>query len=243
MKKILLSLSCLLFLNSCITKIALKSIGIWDTSATEKHLHNGDKELVFLGMHHIGKQEFYDDVKKKVDSLHKLGFVIFYEKVIPAPGIDSLKKDSLLRKFRKVVGVLQVNGYLNKEDGTFMGKKHSFVKDLVNQPFGKAIGLDSLVDKRVDAYLDKLIEAYELTYKTIELSPCDFTTTLKEKYNCGKLKNKEGHDFLLIDYRNNLIVNAIIESPGKKIALMYGKKHLEGIFSLLKTKDPKWQLE
>lgn len=243
MKKMLCSLPLLLGLNSCITNFVLKRMGVWDTSATEKHLQNGDKELVFLGMHHVGKQEFYDDVKRKLDSLHKLGFVVFYEKVTPSAGIDSLNKDSLFRKFRKVVGVLQVNGYLNKEDGTLMGKKYSFVKELVNQPIGKAIGLDSLVDKRVDAYMDELIEKYELKYNTIVLSECDLKTPLKQKYTCGKIKNKEGHDFLVMNYRNNLIVNAIVESPNKKIVLMYGKKHLEGIVSVLKTKDPKWQLE
>jgi hypothetical protein len=52
--------------------MAYRYIGVFDKEAKEKRISNEKKELVFIPMHHVGKKEFYDDVKKKIDSLHQL---------------------------------------------------------------------------------------------------------------------------------------------------------------------------
>ncbi len=82
MKKITI-LSVLIFaicsLSSCIQKILLKKVGAFDKSATTKEITNGDKTIVFVPMHHVGKQEFYNDVRQKIDSLQKNGYIIYYE--------------------------------------------------------------------------------------------------------------------------------------------------------------------
>ena len=52
-------------------KWRLKNAGIFDNRISVRKLSNDKKDLVFMPMHHIGKQAFYDDVKSQIDSLHK----------------------------------------------------------------------------------------------------------------------------------------------------------------------------
>jgi len=188
-------------------------------------------------MHHIGRQAFYDDVKQQIDSLHRIGYVVYYELVTTPQSIDSSVKDTLLRKFRKIVGQYSAGGYL-KKDGLLAGKKYKFLKELVNQPKDHSIGLDAAIDMNVDAFLNDLVNAYENKYSKIILEPCDFDTGLNDEYNCTKINNEAGRNFFLKDYRNDFITNRIINSPDNKIVLLYGKNHYYGILNNLLQKIP-----
>jgi hypothetical protein len=241
LKKYLLLFAASLALQSCLTKMALRYIGALDKEAKEKRISNEKKELVFIPMHHVGKPEFYDHVKRKIDSLHQLGYVVFYEQVIPSPQINKQSIDISYRKYRKIVGSLHVKGYLNEAEGTVLGRKMRVAKQLVNQPFGKAIGLDSTIDLRVDAYLQELIENYENKYDLVQLTDCDFKTAFTEKYKCEKIKNKEALTYFTRVYRNQLIADKILASTYTKIVLLYGANHYEGILSNLKKADTTWQ--
>jgi hypothetical protein len=192
-------------------------------------------------MHHIGKPAFYEDVKRKLDSLHQLGYVVFYEKIVHTPGTDSATKDSLNRKYRKIMGSLYSAGYLNSAEGTILGKKYSFAKQLVNQPFGATIGIDTNRDRRVDAFIGDLIASFERNFFLVQLTPCDFSTPLKEKYECEKIKNKEARNYFTKHYRNKYIADEINKAPNNKIVLLYGEYHYEGILDSLKNINQLWR--
>ena len=81
MKKILISLT-IIILTSCKSYIAnyyFKSVGVYDNEIKLEKLSNNEKEIVLFGMHHIGKKEFYNDVKTKVDSLIKKDYLFYIE--------------------------------------------------------------------------------------------------------------------------------------------------------------------
>jgi len=218
----------------------LKSKGVFDDKVSVIKLANDNKELVFIPMHHIGKQAFYDDVKYHIDSLRRVGYIVYYELVTLPPAFDSLTKDTLVRKFRKIVGNLSANGYISK-DSLLFGKKYKFLKELVNQPKDKTIGLDTSADSNVDVFLHDLIKAYEDKYSKVILQQCDFDTGLKDIYQCEKIKNKEARNFLLKEYRDEMIAERIMNSTDKKIILMYGENHYRGIFDNLRKIDLGWR--
>ena len=56
-----------------------KHKGIYDESIHLETLENDDKEIIFFPIHHLGRDLFYKDVKKKVDSLKKEGYYFFKE--------------------------------------------------------------------------------------------------------------------------------------------------------------------
>lgn len=46
---------------------------------------------------------------------------------------------------------------------------------------------------------------------------------------------------IILDKRNDLLVESIITSPIPNIYIHYGALHYEGVFTRLKEKDPRWQ--
>ena len=120
-------------LSSCFTKIALNSMGVFDKEVSKKYISNGNKNLVFFEMHHVGKQEFYNDVKHDLDSLLGKGYILFFEGVGLNKPKDSLTMDTLFRKVRKITGMdmnalSKNNGYLDTINNKFAGKKTSLIK-------------------------------------------------------------------------------------------------------------------
>lgn len=115
MKKSILFVTILILLfTSCKSYLInnyFKSIGVYDDKIRLEKLTVGDKEIVLFGMHHIGKNEFYEDVKSKIDSLKKQDY-LFYTEGIKSNfvGKNKLsKQDSIViidiaYKFRKISG-------------------------------------------------------------------------------------------------------------------------------------------
>lgn len=239
-----LFLTCLFF-SSCY-RIILGSVGVLDSSASFKKASSADKEIVFIPMHHVGKQSFYEDVKNSIDSLRKEGFVFYYEGVKYSKIRDSLRNDTLAMKLRHVIGLdmrtlsLQ-GGYIDTLDGTIAGLKNGIAEryKLVNQP--KYSLYDTTVDRRVDAYLSDLMATFEEKYGKLLLTACDFNTKPTDKYKCKKTSSKEEKMFLMLLYRNDLITKEILKDSHSKIVLVYGAKHFDGILKNLQQHDSTWK--
>ncbi|MBC7536461.1 MAG: hypothetical protein H7258_12285 [Ferruginibacter sp.] len=249
MKKLIISVITIfmvVFLSSCY-QMVFKSLGVLSDSAHVLEARNTQKQIVYIPMHHIGKRTFYNDVKTKIDSLRKLGFVFYYEGVVFSKENDSLKNDTIAMKLRKITGVdframhLQ-GGYIDTLTNKVMGVKIKSIDkyDLVNQPKGPFY-FDTLSDRKVDVYLSDALPALEEKFGRIILNECDFKTGSNEKYTCKKYKKKGGKKFLTLDYRNDFIANQIINDNHTKIAMIYGAKHFEGILKQLKIRDSTWK--
>ncbi len=131
MKKITLSLI-LLITSSCVSLIlnsALNDMGAFDEKVKIDNLSNGNKEIAFINMHHIGRKEFFNDVSAKVDSLQEQNYLIFYESVIEDKNRDSLLKDENRRKIRKIIGFIPEQ-HLDTVNNNVFGKyKYSGAKN------------------------------------------------------------------------------------------------------------------
>ena len=177
-------------------------------------------------MHHFGTNNFYSDVMKKVDSLKKMGYYFYTEKV----NMNSEKKD--LMKFRKIIGIGLPNGSYEKiMDSIILEKKLKMKNEIAFQPDYSFWKLNSDNSNNVDATIHDLVSFYESKYGEVKLEDCDFASpNVTNSTKCGKKKNyKKEYDEVVLDYRNNLIVNNIVVEPKQKIALIYGAGHYEGV--------------
>ena len=228
MKNITLSFLLLILFVSCkatLFNLALEKTGVYDDSISLSKMSNDEREIIFFPIHHIGTELFYVDVKNKVDSLENIGYYFYLEKV----GADK-KRDTILRKFKKINGLaFNQNGYTDNIDSLFKSKFKA-KKDITNQPTYKKLGVDSISSKVVDVTIGNIITYYENKYHKILLEPCDFETTLFEESTCeDKKMNKEIRQDVIVNYRNQVVIKEIISDPKKKIAIIYGKDHYEGI--------------
>ena len=227
--------------------IVFSALGVLDKSPTLKRMNNSVKETIFIPMHHIGKQGFYDDVKNKVDSLRKIGYSIYYEGIKFSKDNDSLKNDTLAMKLRKINGVdfraMKSNGgYIDTLNNTLMGIKIKAISrhKLRNQPRARNF-FDTGVDRRVDVYLSDAVSAFERKYGIIVLNDCDFNKKPGVKYDCGNYNGKGDKKFITEKFRNEFIAGEIIKDTHSKIVLVYGSKHYQGILTELQKQDPTWK--
>ncbi|MEO7524164.1 MAG: hypothetical protein ABIT58_08725 [Ferruginibacter sp.] len=235
------------YLSSCY-RIAFSKVGAFQKSASPIKISNAKKDVVFIPMHHVGKKEFYDDVKRIADSLQNLGYVFYYEAVKISPVKDSLSADTLRRKMRKVIGndvfSAKVNGgYIDTVNHTFLHKKLKIIRkeNLVNQPPFIRMNIDTAKGRWGDAYLSDMIPAFEKKFGNIALSDCDFSTALDAKYKCSKHKGKEEKNFLLVEYRNECVATKMMNNPDDKIAVIYGAMHFDGVLKMLQQYDSTWK--
>jgi hypothetical protein len=244
----LLLITQLLF-TSCLRKMALKYVGVYDTALTPKKISNNEKEIVFLGMHHLGKHEFYDNAIEQLNTLKKEGYYVYYEGVIIDSTSDPLLIDTAYLKFRSLTGfdfsVMKKNkGYINTENSVSLlpDKKLNKIiqkEKFINQPADLVVPKESNSGKKVDANLIDLIEQYEKKYGTISLTQYDKNTPLGTTFDRTKKQSitQTQHNYLILDIRNIVLAVEILQSTHKKIAIVYGKAHYKGLLKLLKDAD------
>ncbi|MFG0835290.1 hypothetical protein ACF8OI_17430 [Aeromonas bivalvium] len=61
-------------------------------------------------------------------------------------------------------------------------------------------------------------------------------------YTSHKDEKSGNLDPLILDFRNQQLVNKILNDSNNKIFITYGANHFSGIFDLLKQKDPSWTI-
>lgn len=239
MKKVILFSILYFTILSCTSQIfnyALQKQGIYDDSVSVKKIKYKEKEIIFLPMHHIGTEKFYTHVNDKIDSLRKLNYFFFTEKVDTK---NSEKSD--LMKLRKIIGFALPNeGYEKILDSILTEKKIVLKTKIVFQPNYSEWKLDDNNSKNTDATVRELINYYESEYGEIRLEECDLAVTdVSNSTKCKKNKHAGAYETLVLNYRNNLIANAIKNDSRQKIALIYGAGHYEGVKKILDSLDKK----
>lgn len=234
------------YLIACILAIVLcscaKSVLSWKGNMMNKkyaydRFSNGDKMVAYIGVMHINSNEYYQKIKKDIDSLRAVGYSIMYEGVLNHKTPQNKEQQELLsKKLRKILG-FHATTYIdsaNQDMSTFN------VKGFVNQTLENT-GIDKNTDYLADLSVDKLLTLYEESKGPIILTKCDLETKLGDKYNCSK-KNKENYKYLVLTLRNEHLANTVLAHQNNKIAILYGDLHKYGLLHNLKQHDPKWKL-
>ena len=175
--KITLGLFIILSITSC-NSFWLKYSGVLDEKTELKVISNGQKNIAYLPLHHIGRKEYYDEM-------------------VTTDLKDSLEYIDYAKKFRKIQGGFGAgNGYLDTINNKIYGNiKYDEKYKMRNQPKFFEIGVDSLSAINADVKLEELISAFEKRNGTIKLNECDLKTGLKSEYTCETLNKKLKKDF------------------------------------------------
>ena len=242
MKKLSLLLFTALLLGSCASKIvdvALKKTGVLDSKVTLKTLTYKDKKIVFAEMMHLGKAEFYKDVKFKVDSLENEGYFVFYEGLYLRKSDRVIKENDTINylKFRKILNLDPLIEYSKIKPLSEYVSKY----DLIDQPDYADLGLTPENSQSVDLPVKVLINEFEKEKGSVILNDCDYKIPLgSENYTCETVNNEDKKFFrkeIIENKRNVNLVNKVIATTKKKILILYGKKHYNPVDKLLKEQS------
>ena len=190
-----------------------------------------DKEIILVPIVHYGKETFYNNLKDSITIWKSKDYTICYEQVKAnrsSMELDSASYDIMLMKWRKIRG-----GFTNwnKRAETLDEK----FKDCIPQPKYKELGVDSL-DVNVDVALIELVRELEMSFGEIRLDSCDYSTHLDSTYACGE-RFKVNFTPVIIDYRNEQVVEKLKNLDSAKLVLLFGAAHIPGIKRLLKETE------
>jgi hypothetical protein len=227
------------------TKLIFNSV--FSPQAEEIKLLNtsSNAEIVFIPMIHMASPSFYQDVAGKVDSLNGLGYFFIYEWMTTKLE-DSIQKDLLIRKYRKLWGVQpSLVGRIDTSSQFFKIGLSGKEVDLMHQPEYSELNLDFSRAICGDPPLETLINAFEVKNGLIELSNCDLKTDFEGDYKCSPLSLSQRLDFLenyILGYRDSVLVESFISLNQPKVAIIYGANHYEGFYKRLRSYDGDWKV-
>jgi len=194
-----------------------------------------NKDVFFLGMSHLAKNEFYENTKLLIADLQAKGYIFYVESITELKNknipIDTLS----VKKLRKLTDLDLTIRFSNSKNPYLQKLKNKYT--LVDQPSYESLGVKNF--KRIDYLYNELINFYEMKYKVITLDSCDLKTDITKDYNCETLNLAAKINFtneIVLNTRNKLIADSLVNSGDSKIVVIYGKMHLKGIKDYLKSK-------
>lgn len=204
---------------------ALEKKGVYTDVVSIREFNRDNSSIVFFEISHIGTELYYKDYKSKIDSIIKKDY-FFYLEAITATETN----DSVNRKFIKIMRVpFQRKGYVGTLDSIFSAKGIKLKKKLINQPTNDSMGLNAHNSLNVDLSIKEIVNYYESKYHPIILEPCDFEVSLYDNPKCPIKLEKEIRDDLILNLRNNNVLEHLSKEKRQKIAIIYGRGHLKGI--------------
>lgn len=235
MKKVTVLIALSLSLLSC--RSILTRIFLSKTQVHFEHYKSGNRDLVFIDATHVGKPEYFADVKFTVDSLRGKGYTIVFEEIrAVVSSLDDLPKiDLYKKKIRKITGVYY-GDYSDAKENQNLHVPN--MKGLTYQTVDNT-GIDRARDVWADYSLTQLVRTYEAEKGEIELSECDLKTTPNQRYRCTKIDRSEAN-YLLLELRNKRLLHVVDSIQKDKVAILYGAAHHWGFLNLLREKDSSW---
>jgi hypothetical protein len=218
-------------LSSC--KITKGVSAIVNKDVKPQYYSYKDKTVIFTPLTHFGQKEYYESLKDSLIHWKKNGFTVFYEKISSGRinlGLDIIAYDRLLRSFRRIDG----GNSGTSED--YEAEVQKVFKNGIGQPDYADLGIDS-TDIHADITLLELVNKIEELYGEIKLDSCDFATALDSAYNCSKGFKLKKLEPVYVDYRNEVVVEKIMNSKQERIIVLFGSAHIKGMKKLLKNEE------
>ena len=214
--------------TNMIANMAANSVGLLDTDVEVKKLNFPGKEVYFLEMKHLGKQAFYANVKFKVKEFEDKGFISYVESINYLDTTKRINDTMALKKLRFLTSMDFTIKYSMVDNPILktMIEKNS----LVDQPAYSVLGLNKL--QRVDLLYTDLVNLYEANHGFFVLDSCNLASPLGKPMICGtasRTMRKQFREDIVFGEREKHIINYLDSSADKKILLIYGKAHYDGL--------------
>ncbi len=229
---------------------------------------NGSKEIRFQTMSHIGSKSFYENVKLSIQKAKQEGFILFYEWVKPWSE-ESLKtfnqaiwvefSPDLYKNFSKLYWVDHQKNpdflwISNDKDfnidldmdtiikiyETKTGSGEDVSKNTMDRQEKQIADISGDVIERLSQLSDKELVIMRYMNKSVLnfiIKNAGFRDIMVEKLGNQDLFT------VILDDRNNHLVENIISSEYNNIFIIYGLMHFEGVLKLLQKEDSKWKVQ
>ncbi|MCH2188295.1 hypothetical protein MK079_00500 [Candidatus Gracilibacteria bacterium] len=222
-------------------------------------LSNGEKTVLFQTMSHIGSESFYQNVVSNLTQAKQDNFVYFFEGVRPGSPENT-------KRFNEIIGI-EFDATLYENFSKLYGVTHQDNSIFLGLENDKDYNIDLSLDDIVELYDARVGETQKNYEVPVDISAEIITllTQLSEnelkvlRYINQSLLNffikndsiqqvlsdnfTNGDIFaIILDERNDLLANSIIESEYDKIYTTYGLLHFKGVLELLQKSDPNWKI-
>jgi hypothetical protein len=214
---------------------------------------NGGKIISFISMKHTAPPQFYKNVQKTISEKKSQGYIVFYEGVKMRSDFDSIslsekelgyrqyfngeiREDSLkylitLAKYKRMLG--------SRLDSIAYSKHAS--KGNVAQPGSQAFGLDTN-DVNADLSIVQIVQGYEKNFGEIDLIRDDLFLPVQGEVPLHRRLPLDNVLSVILDLRTKILADLIHTSEYKKIVVIYGKMHKDGLFKELVNRDNDWKM-
>ncbi len=225
------------------------------TPASDVVITNSEKTITFLSMSHIATPEFYRDKKVKIASLARSGSIFLVEWVWKWSA-ESHRKLSQALSFEldeDLYPFLALYGSLEVQSGSFL------FQDVLPLQIKN---VDMTVDEIVGEMSTGDILPSEVIYSTEDLPPISslspwervfmkyffrafLSSTLSkmEEISMAIIDSKKELFSIILDKRNQRVIEAINQSTEKNIVVVYWALHFSGILRWLEQTDPRYKIE
>jgi len=224
-------------------------------------LSNGTQTIEFQTMAHIASKSFYNSVENNIRAAKQDEYVLYFEWVTPWTKENSEAFDRALwiQLWPDTYKNLSTLYWTEAQDN------EQFLNIINNKDYNIDISIDTIMEifneKNTSTENNWLSsEVYNVSEELFtrlsklnerELSLVRFMNqaflNLIMKNNGlrdGIIENFWNTDIfsVILDDRNVHIVNEVINRQDKKIFIIYGLMHFEGVYELLKASDPNWEI-
>ncbi|HEV7270401.1 hypothetical protein [Pseudoxanthomonas sp.] len=231
-------------------------------------LGDGQRQVVFQGMTHIGSAPFYRSVAFDLMRTREAGYKVYFEGVMPGtPEAQAWFRDELAG-----------GGDLNAEYGKLAGFcglhfQNDFLgfvgTDAVKDP-ARTVNADVTETEMWEEWKRLVAARPELADQLVKEHPPsddggssgmnhvmqvlshvgdrqrDFVGAACRGIFTFALQGKERPDVLnavVLDFRNRKLAERIAADAGRNLYLIYGSGHFPGLFHALKQQNPAWRIE
>jgi hypothetical protein len=232
-------------------------------------LQNGEKEIIFQGMQHVGAERFYKSIVFDLESGLSNGYILYYEGVRPSTADNDAwfaqtvthgrDLTSAYRELGSLCGLDFQSDYLQVvfQDSVAHPENHS-VADVdtaqMKAEFDRLMATDpdfatamSEADDApepdsdsLDGVVSWLQRGTDAQREMAGVICRGFMTSTMTQSNDST--ERQPLDPLILDFRNRVLAQRLLDEPRDKIYLTYGAAHFPGVYALLRNDDPRWQV-
>lgn len=231
-------------------------------------LTNGTRTIVIQGMQHVGTDRFFRGVVFDMEEALARGDVLYYEGVRssdPATArwfADTVAGGQTLtgayREISSVCGLTFQNDYLRvvSADATLHPERHvtaDVTTAELKQEYDRLMASDAAfaADMRrkaresggtdgVESILNFMTRGSPGQREIAGIVCRGLMTQVMLRSNDPTVR--DDLDPLILDFRNRVLAQRLLQDTRPDIYVTYGAKHIPGVFALLKASDPRWRV-
>lgn len=221
-------------------------------------IKNWDKEIIFQWMHHVWTQKYYDQVRNNIKKYKQDDFIFVYEGITLLESASGSQVDTKLKNIFAGTDFF-VNKYFiseEKKDFLWIVNDKDYNIDISNKEIEELyekwanIIPSSQSEKKQKFFNEQFLRKEILDYKQKYITILDVKIIwayynailfLGEYFNSNSM-NDVLLDSILVNYRNEHLLNGIIKLDNKKIFIMYWEWHIKWFYELLKKQNDNWEI-